>query len=45
MLNIICLLIHYEREIKPRMLLKALTLVLNYHFSREIIPYLKEPLI
>ena len=29
----------------PRMLLKTFTPVQNYHFSREIIPYLKEPVI
>ena len=38
-------MIHYQREINPRMLLKALTLVLKYHFSRKIVPYFKEPVI
>ena len=38
--NIKCLLIHYQREINPRMLFKAVTLVLKYHFSRKIVPYL-----
>ena len=43
--NIKCLLIHYQREINPRMLLKAFTPVLKYHFSRKIVPYFKDPFI
>ena len=43
--NIKCLLIHYQREINPRMLLKAFALVSSYHLLREIDPYLKESVI
>ena len=30
---------------KSKLAIKAFTLVLKYHFSREIIPYLKEPVV
>ena len=36
---------HYQREINPRMLLKAFTPVSKYYFSREIVPYLKESVV